>query len=133
MTQCVIWEGAKLKGGYGVTTYEGRTQTAHRVAYKRVHGEIPVGMVIMHSCDNPACVNPEHLSLGTQSQNRKDCINKGRANVPSGAGHYNAKLTVDIVIEIRSSCLTDSELADLYGVSRRTVSDARRYITWREI
>lgn len=131
--RCEIWEGAKLKGGYGITKYEGRTQLAHRVAYKRVHGEIPKGMVVMHNCDNPACINIEHLSLGTQSQNRKDCINKGRANTPSGTEHYNSKLTVDTVKEIRSSNLNNCQIGKLYGVSRQTISDVRRGLTWKEV
>lgn len=133
MTECIIWKGAKLKGGYGVVQFEGRTQTAHRVAYKKEHGDIPEGMVIMHLCDNPSCVNPAHLRLGTQAQNRKDCVNKGRANCSSGEAHYNAKLTAAIVLEIRSSTLNNTQLANIYGISRRTISDARRGKTWRNI
>lgn len=133
MSKCIIWKGAKLKGGYGIVRLEGRTQTAHRVAYKKEHGDIPEGMVIMHLCDNPSCVNPAHLQLGTQSQNRQDCVNKGRTNSPSGEAHYNAKLTADIVLEIRSSTLNNAQLANIYGISRRTISDARRGKTWRNI
>ncbi|SOO46360.1 Phage protein [Yersinia phage fPS-50] len=133
MSACVIWSGAKLDGGYGITRYEGRTQTAHRVAYKKVNGDIPKGMVIMHLCDNPSCVNPKHLKLGTQAQNRQDCVSKGRANVSLGEAHYNSKLTAALVLEIRSSTLNNTELAELYGIAWRTVSDARRGKTWRSI
>ena len=131
MSPCVIWDGAKLKSGYGVTYFEGRTQTAHRVAYKKEHGDIPKGMVIMHLCDIPSCVNPEHLQLGTQADNRKDCLTKGRAHVSQGDSHYNAKLTSNDVKAIRASTLTNSELAKLYMVAPRTVRDVRNYKTWR--
>ncbi|MFA8692963.1 HNH endonuclease signature motif containing protein, partial [Escherichia coli] len=79
MNQCEIWQGSKTKGGYGLRYYQGKVQLAHRVSYKLNKGEIPEGLVVMRSCDNPSCVNPEHLSLGTQSDNRKDCLDKGRA------------------------------------------------------
>lgn len=131
MTPCIEWQGATLPGGYGVTEYEGRTQTAHRVAYKRVHGDIPKGMVVMHLCDNPRCVNIEHLKIGTQKENRMDCIRKGRANAPSAANHYNAKLDWETVAFIRNSDLSIKELMELLGHSRSTIADVIHHRTWR--
>lgn len=78
MTDCWHWRGAQNKFGYGRMTYEGRLQVAHRLAYRTFVGEIPDGLYVLHKCDNPACINPEHLWLGTYSDNMRDCWAKGR-------------------------------------------------------
>lgn len=81
---CWPWTGAILKptrtstGGYGHLTYDGADLTAHRVAYSLMKGEIPPGLVVMHSCDVRACCNPDHLSVGTMSDNTADMMAKGR-------------------------------------------------------
>lgn len=81
---CWLWTSGAFKHGYGMVNLgrfaDGRQQTtyAHRVAYVLAHGDIPQGMVVMHSCDTPACVNPAHLSLGDQGDNIRDCFARGR-------------------------------------------------------
>lgn len=80
---CWLWRGAKTSAGYGsfgidCTKHAERTRPAHRVAYVLAHGPIPEGAVVMHACDNPLCVNPAHLSLGTHQDNTLDAIRKGR-------------------------------------------------------
>jgi len=82
---CWEWQGGKKPDGYGSAGYEGKSDLAHRVAWKLTKGPIPKGMYICHSCDNPACCNPAHLFLGTQSDNMKDMIVKGR--------HYRQRKT----------------------------------------
>jgi len=77
-TDCWHWCGVRNTGGYGRMTYEGRSQVAHRLAWIAWKGPIPEGMSVLHSCDNRACVNPDHLWLGTYSDNMKDCWAKGR-------------------------------------------------------
>lgn len=77
-TQCWHWVGLNNGKGYGRMTYQGRQQVAHRLAWKAWRGEIPEGMSVLHKCDNRACVNPDHLWLGTYSDNMKDCWSKGR-------------------------------------------------------
>lgn len=78
-TKCWEWVGCKLnKFGHGGFYSEGRTLMAHRFSYTHFVGEIPEGMVIMHMCDNPACVNPEHLRAGTSEENVHDMLRKGR-------------------------------------------------------
>lgn len=83
-TGCIEWHGAQTKDGYGIITFwkDGRrtSTTAHRMAYEMAHGPVGEDICVMHSCDNPACVNVDHLSLGTQLDNIQDCISKGRAN-----------------------------------------------------
>ena len=133
MMDCILHTGCVANSGYGLKSLNGKTMSAHRAAYIQSNGAIPEGMVIMHSCDNPLCVNPEHLIAGTQKENRMDCVTKGRHNAPKGENHYRAKLTAEVVREIRASSLTNTELAEVYGTSRRTISDARRGKTWRHI
>lgn len=77
-TGCWHWLGLTNGKGYGRMTYQGRQQVAHRLAWMAWNGEIPEGLYVLHRCDNRACVNPEHLWLGTYSDNLQDCWNKGR-------------------------------------------------------
>lgn len=75
---CHIWRGSRNVGGYGRLTRDGAILSAHRVAWELANGPIPDGKVVLHKCDNPLCVNPEHLSIGTQKENVLDAIAKGR-------------------------------------------------------
>ena len=75
---CWIWQAALNPHGYGFFGYNGRQTLVHRVSYMFHKGEIPYGLVIMHTCDTPSCVNPAHLIAGTQKENIQDCIAKGR-------------------------------------------------------
>jgi len=74
---CWIWTGNKSKNGYGRFAFDNRNALAHRVSYALYVGRIPDGMFVCHSCDVKACVNPEHLWLGTNSDNQKDSVAKG--------------------------------------------------------
>lgn len=79
---CFEWELARDKDGYGVVRRNGRTRRAHREMWEQVHGPIPEGMVLLHSCDNPPCIRLSHLSLGTQAENVADMVAKGRNSPP---------------------------------------------------
>lgn len=83
---CLEWQGARLRG-YGRVRRAGRMQYAHRVAWEEVNGPIPDGLLVLHRCDNPPCVRPEHLFLGTDADNARDKAEKGRGNSPRGDAH----------------------------------------------
>lgn len=86
---CWLWIGAKDTKGYGALTSNYKTLRAHRYSYLLHRGPIPEGLHVCHSCDTPACVNPDHLWLGTNKENHKDKIEKGR--IPTGPNHWNQK------------------------------------------
>ena len=76
--ECILWDGAVNSMGYGQVRDKGKTKYVHRLVWKEKNGTIPKGMVIMHKCDTPLCVNQEHLVLGSQGDNLRDMMQKGR-------------------------------------------------------
>lgn len=133
-TGCWIWNASKASGGYGqfhTSKHDGRKwYRAHRFSYEAYKGEIPEGMVVMHSCDNPACVNPDHLSVGTQADNMADRDAKGRGKwqMPSHRKHI---LGNDDLLYIISSEKSDKELAEMFNVNRGWIWKVKRgKIAW---
>ena len=129
---CWNWTGGKTSRGYGNFWLNGKTVAAHRFSYEQHHGEIPDGMFVCHSCDNPSCVNPEHLFLGTPADNTADMVAKGRKVI--GPPGKRAKLTEVDVSEIRhlvSSGMTQRAVAKDYGVDPSTVSYIITNKTWK--
>lgn len=127
---CWLWTGAVKELGYGVIGLGRREQgtaKAHRVSYELYKGKIPDGMSILHSCDNPSCVNPAHLSVGTLSDNMRDCVKKGRNFCPDNSGEKAswAKLTAESVADIRRKEMTGPQYAKKYGVSKSAI-----YAVW---
>ncbi len=92
-SKCWIWKGAKTKRGYGHLSFLGKHVLAHRLMWILTFGAIHDGLEVCHSCDNPPCVNPEHLWLGTHSQNMKDAFKKGRLDIttPGDKGRETIK------------------------------------------
>lgn len=79
MEDCIPWDRAVDRDGYGRAKHEGKTWKAHRLAYVLAFGPIPAGLEVRHSCDNPPCVNVDHLSLGTHAENMQDMVDRGRS------------------------------------------------------
>lgn len=128
--ECWEWLGAKTAFGYGKMAFRGRkTVGAHRVSWMIHFGDIPEGMSVLHECDNPHCVHPAHLFLGTQKDNMRDAVKKGRfrRNAPSQKGERNsqARLTVKQVRRakrLRADGWRQRDIAKDLGVSQSQVS-----------
>lgn len=127
---CWEWTASKDGNGYGILWDGVKNSKAHRVSYTMYKGTIPVGMFACHTCDNPACVNPEHVFIGSALDNNRDAKNKGRGHRPRGAKNPKAKLTQEQVDNIRSSGKGASELAHAYPVSRQQLSDILNNKKW---
>lgn len=137
---CWEWTGCK-RGGYGHTIVGSRTdgtrrsERAHRLAYITWNGEIPDGFEVCHKCDNPCCINPEHLFVGTRQDNIDDRERKGRNIVFIGEEQGKAKLTKKIVKDARweraYKRTSFQKLADKYGVNKKTMINAIKGITWK--
>lgn len=134
---CWIWVARCQQGGYGQFRMHGRIVAAHRVAYELAVGPIPAGLCVCHRCDNPSCVNPAHLFLGTQKENLADMVMKGREVRSRGERHGKAILTEKQVHEIRARCTgrlgEKTEIAREYGVNRHAISDIYHRKKWRHI
>lgn len=133
---CWEWLKAVQTGGYGAIRHNGRTYRAHRLAYEVANNcEVERSLDVCHSCDNRRCVNPDHLFIGTRTDNMQDCAAKGRIRVPGLAGDLcpNSKLTSHQVKDIRSDPRSARALAKAYGVDRGTIGAIRRGLTWRGV
>lgn len=133
---CWLWVGTLRPNGYGQIQEAGknsRTLSAHRLSYELHKGAISDGMVVMHKCDNPACVNPDHLEVGTYKDNTADMINKGRKVVvaPRGENHVKARLTEQQVLEIRASSDRHVDWARRLGVDPSTIRRIREGKIWQ--
>lgn len=142
---CWEWTNSRNIAGYGMLFYQGRSQPAHRVSWQIHSGPIPEGLFVCHQCDNPRCVRPSHLFLGTALDNARDRDRKGRAGKrPSrkgckgleGESHPMSVLSASDVLLIRAR-LDEGEssvaIGKEYGVDTSTISSIRRRRTWRHI
>ena len=128
--ECWEWEGAKIKG-YGVLWFGKRTFKAHRFSYLIHKGKIQAGKFICHTCDNKACVNPDHLYQGTAKDNAKDAIERNR--LCCGENNYNAKLSKEQVMKIIKSKAKGVDLALEYSVDKNTICAIRKRKSWKHL
>ena len=130
--RCWLTTGHHDKDGYSKVWIQPTYVSSHRVMWEVFNGEpLPSGLVIRHKCDNPSCVNPHHLEIGTQRQNQQDKVDRG--NSLKGSKHHNSKLNELQVREIKRRINDGERLCDIcedYGVSRDTISKIKRGINW---
>jgi hypothetical protein len=139
--ECWVWSAACTSHGYGIIGKTGgkRLALTHRYSYELHYGSIPEDMDICHECDNPPCVNPNHLFIGTAQDNIIDAVSKGRVIPPVprlGENNNKAKLTVNQVKEIKkmlSSGVKGRDIAAEFATSEYNISDIKRGKTWSHI
>jgi hypothetical protein len=143
INDCWVWKRSKNHKGYGLLTFKGKSILAHRLSYLTFVGEIPNNLHVLHTCDNPTCVNPKHLFLGTNQDNMKDMVNKNRQARGENAG--NSKLLQKEVDEIRTLWsvelaerakgkgiqLTQRKLAKRFKVGHQHISDILNNKRWK--
>lgn len=136
---CWIWTGAKNKNGYGcVSTGKGTSTTAHKASYQVHVGPVAEGLDVCHKCDNPSCINPKHLFLGTRKENMQDSKRKGRQNPARAKGEEtgSSKLTNDQVISVFKSAkagVSLSQIAKTYNVRKQTIWSIAHGKSWTHI
>lgn len=135
LTGCHEWQKHVQPAGYGVIKIHRKSQQAHRASYAVNVGPIPDGMVVMHKCDNPRCVNPEHLAIGSNSDNVRDMINKGRSRVHGRFGSQNQRARlhesdIGTIKNRRAGGETYKEIAADYGVHLATIHSAVKGNSW---
>lgn len=129
---CWLWTGTKNGYGYGIFIMPGEIHVrAHRYSYEYFGGKIPKGKLVLHKCDNPACVNPKHLRLGTYLDNNRDAKRKGRNARGSRNGH--AKLSERNVRSIMASNERQTVLARHYGVHQSVISTIKSGKRWKHV
>lgn len=133
---CVVFNGHRDECGYGRISKDGKLVRIHREVYKYLHPDEELTGVIMHSCDNPACINWEHLSHGTQAENIADMVSKGRRVVLKGERQHDAKLKDDDVRQIRYLCdmgIAIPKIAKHFDVSEASIGLIKAGKTWKHI
>lgn len=131
-TGCRIWDGQINKpGGYGRIGYRGRQWRAHRLSYTLLWAKIPEGMDLLHSCDNPLCINPQHLRPGTHAENIKEAYQKGRKSVSQGPNHPRFCLSEKQALEVIESTDPVAAIAARFGVSKSMIYRLKNGNTWK--
>lgn len=135
---CWEWTRKTLVNGYGRLKICRRMTLAHRFAFTAFVGEIPVGLCVLHRCDNRLCCNPDHLFLGTNSDNQRDSVRKGRHKPPNlkGEQHPFAKVNEAEMLTIRRLCNAgeyQSSIARRFGITQQAVSSIKLRKNWKHV
>lgn len=135
---CWNWTGSKNHKGYGRVSYRLNGKevklAAHRLSYALKHNTDPANLLVCHSCDNPGCINPDHLFLGTVKDNNRDAFNKKRNKT---IGERNKKLTTEQVVEIKrllkDSTISDYNLSKQFNINPGTIFNIKNGLTWKDV
>ena len=139
---CWEWIACVDTNGFGMIFIDGGPRAAHRISWEVFNGEIPKGysyhgLCVCHKCDNPRCVNPDHLFLGTHTDNMKDMVKKGRSANHDGEKNGRSKLTRENVLKIRELHATGNytykNLASIYGVDYSTIRNIVVKVLWSNV
>jgi len=133
-SRCWLWTAAVTKGGYGKFSVRRSTWAfAHRVSWSLARGPVKKGLFVCHKCDNPSCVRPTHLFLGTQRDNLRDMSAKGRSSAPARKLSDGEVRLIRRLITATRPKVNRDDLAHLYSVDRRTIDRIARGDTWRHV
>lgn len=132
---CWIWTSSTHYKGYACFWYKSKNEKGHRVAWEIYNGPIPHGKHVLHRCDTPACVNPNHLFLGDNFINQQDCAAKGRHKGPNihGEKHHFAKLTEVQVLQIEKDKRPQWKIGKDYNISQPIVSEIKNHKIWKHL
>jgi len=131
---CWLWFGSTNARGYGGFNVDGTNKSAHRVSYELHHNcTVDSTVSVCHRCDNPCCVNPEHLFLGTHQENIADRHRKGRSNAPRGEASGRTSITAEQARAIRSDRRSLRLIAADYGMSISGIHGVRSGLTWKHL
>lgn len=135
--ECWNWIGGKSSKKYGRFRINKKLYLPHRLSYKYFYEtSIPLKMDVCHHCDNPKCINPGHLFIGTRSDNMKDCVLKNRLNVPKGEKHPHSKLTEEKIREIRNLSnkgYSQRQLSRIYQIGHRAIGAVVNKKSWKHV
>lgn len=130
---CWEWRRCRQIDGYGTVRHGQKTYLAHRLSWELHRGTNPGRLYVLHKCDNPACVNPAHLFLGTQTDNMRDMKRKGRGALRKGERHPRAKFTEREILEIRGDPRPFKTIAAEYDTKKNYISRIKRREVWGHI
>lgn len=134
ITKCRLWQGAKLKDGYGSASYKNKNYRVHRLMYKLIHGFVPDDMNVLHKCDRPLCIEPTHLFIGTTLDNIVDKMIKNRQS--KGEKCFPYILTEEKVRKIRElkrQGVKIQSIAEIMGCTQQNISLITLNKIWRHI
>jgi hypothetical protein len=131
LTNCWNWNASLARGGYGALSIKGKTTKAHRFSYTMWKGKIPEGLLVCHTCDNPPCVNPNHLFLGTNADNMRDMSLKGRGC--TGNKNAPSSLTDALALAIKKDPRPLKLIAAERGMHFKSIEAIKKGTTWKHL